>query len=71
MNMRPRCPQAPRGAAEGKLTLHLTLSLGDHPTIILSVARLLVLVLDELASDHVPVHGVELGIDGELPERQQ
>ena len=68
MNMRARCPQTPKGAAEGRLTLQLTLSLGDHPMIGLSVARVFLLVLDELATEHIPVHDVELGIDGKLPE---
>jgi hypothetical protein len=35
----------------------------------LTVARVLMIVIDELQADRVPLHQLELGVDGPLPPR--
>jgi len=35
----------------------------------LTVARVFLLLIEELSADHVAVHGVELGVDGGLPAK--
>jgi hypothetical protein len=44
-------------------------TVGDHPMIGLTAARVLMIVLDELQADGVPVRHVEIGLEGSLPQR--
>jgi hypothetical protein len=49
--------------------VQIVVRVGDHPMIELTVARMLVIVLEELQADRVPVRRVEIGVDGPLPQR--
>jgi hypothetical protein len=69
MRVRPSCPARRGEPAPGELCVRLVVTVGAHPMLELTVARVLMIVLDELQADHVPLRRLELGLDGPLPQR--
>jgi hypothetical protein len=62
-----RYPCTARRAGSGdELVLRLELSLGPHPMVELTAARLMMVALEELARDHVPVARLKLALQGRL-----
>jgi hypothetical protein len=69
MSVHARCGDTRRQPDRGELHLRLCLTVGDHPMLGLTAARVLMILVDELQADHVPLRHLEIGLEGPLPER--
>ena len=67
--MRAHCGNGSSRPAAGEVGLRVVVTVGDHPMIGLTAARVLMIVVDELQADGVPVRRVEIGLEGPLPQR--
>jgi hypothetical protein len=67
--VRPSCSTRRAGPAADELCVHLAIRVGAHPMLGLTVARVMMILIDELHADHVPLRQLELGVDGPLPRR--
>lgn len=65
--MRPRCVNGCTPAERGELTLRLIVTIGDHREVGLTVASVVMVLIDELQACSVLVRRVECSLEGPIP----
>lgn len=64
MRTRPPCRRTRRVPDVDEFVVRLEVSVGAHPMLGLTMARLAMVALGELGADHVAVHRLEVSVEG-------
>jgi hypothetical protein len=65
--MNRRCPSRRRvDVDDGEIRISLEVYLGPHPSVHFTAGRALMILLQELRDDRIPVRLVQVGLSGQL-----
>jgi hypothetical protein len=64
--MNRRCPRRQVDADDGEIRIGVEVYLGPHPSVHFAAGRALMILLQELQDDRIPVRLVQVGLSGQL-----